>query len=107
MHWVSPKLSDLQMSETSNFLFDQLEYFVHLRLSCMTIASGLPKAFWAYNGEVSIFCNSLSSRSESAMLSTESSKCICDWNVSGILEPGKPDVPASPNSSTSSVIGAR
>ena len=48
-------------------------------LSCMTIASGSPKAFWTHSCEVSIFCNSPSSRSESAMLSMGSSKCICDW----------------------------
>ena len=48
-------------------------------LSCMTFASGFTEAFRAYRGEVSIFCNSPSSRSESAMRSTESSKCICDW----------------------------
>ena len=77
-------------------------------LSCTTNASGFTEAFWAYSGEVSIFCNSPSSRSESAVLSAESSKCICDWmlNVSDILESGKPAVPISPNSSTSSVIRA-
>ena len=36
-----------------------------------------PEAFWAYSGGVSISRNSPSSRSESARLSTESSKCIC------------------------------
>ena len=33
MHWVLPKLSDLQMNETSNFLFDRLECIMHLPLS--------------------------------------------------------------------------
>ena len=80
MRWVSPKLSDLQMNETSNFPFDRLECVVHLPLSpARPLHRVSPEAFWTYTGEVSIFCNSPSSRSESAMLSTESSKCICDW----------------------------
>ena len=56
-----------------------------------------PEAFWAFSGEVSIFCNSPSSRSESAMLSMESSKCICDWklDVSDVLESGELAVPIS------------
>ena len=42
--------------------------------------NGFPWAFWAYSGEVSsIFCNSPSSRSESAMLTIDSSRCIWDW----------------------------
>ena len=109
MHRVHPKLSELQMSEISIFPFDRLECIVHLpSLSCMTIASSFTEAFWAYSGEVSIFCNSPSSRSESAMLSTESSKCICDWmhNVSNNLESGTPAVPNFANSSVSSGIGA-
>ena len=65
---------DLKLSFRSAWVYCALT-----SLSCMTLASGLPKAFWAYSGEVSIFCNSPSSRSEPAMLSTESSKCICDW----------------------------
>ena len=50
-----------------------------------------------------------SSRSESAQLSTESSKCICDWkwDVSDSSESGTRAVLISPNSSTPSVIGAR
>ena len=56
MHRVTPKLSDLQMNETSNFPFDRLECIVPpTSLSYMTIASGFPEAFWAYSGEVSIF----------------------------------------------------
>ena len=51
----------------------------YLSLSCTTIASGFLRSFWACNGEISIFSNSPSSRSESAMLSTESSKCICEF----------------------------
>ena len=51
----------------------------YLSLSCTTNASGFSEAFWAHSGEVSIFCSSPSSRSESAMLSAESSKCMCDW----------------------------
>ena len=47
-------------------------------LSWTTIASGFPEALWAYSGEVSNICNSPSSRSESAMLSIGSSKCIWD-----------------------------
>ena len=40
--------------------------------SCMNIAAGFPVAFCAYRGEISIFRNSPSSRSDSAMLSAES-----------------------------------
>ena len=65
-------------------------------------ASGFPEAFCACSGEVSIFCNSPSSRSESAMLSAESSKCMFDWklDVSDSSESDKPCVPISPNSIT-------
>ena len=65
---------DLKLSFRSAWVFCALN-----SLYCMTIASGFSEAFGAYSGEVSIFCNSPSSRSESAVLSTESSKCFCDW----------------------------
>ena len=53
-------------------------YYALTSLSCTTTASGSSEAFWAYCYEIRIFCNFPSSKSESAMLSTESSKSICD-----------------------------
>ena len=70
MQPVSQKLYDLLMNN---------ETLVHLPLSWTTIASGFPEALWAYSDEVSNFFISPSSRSESAMLSIDSSKCIWDW----------------------------
>ena len=70
-------------------------------------ASGFPGAFWAYSDEVCIFCSTPSSRSESAMLSAESSKCVYDkkQDVSDILESGELCVQIPPNSFNSLVIG--
>ena len=69
-------LSDLEMNETSKFPFDRLECIEHCFFSSMNISLGLLEAFKAHSGEVSIFCMSPFSRSESALLSTER---ICDW----------------------------
>ena len=54
MHRVSPKLSDLQMTETSNFLFDRLECVVHIPLSPAWPLLRFPRSFlgiqwWSQN----------------------------------------------------------
>ena len=108
MHRVSPKVSDLQMNETSNFPF-QLESIVHFSF---TPARPMHRVSRKLSGHTVVKTASFvtpSSRSESAMLSAESSKCMCDWmwDVSDIFESGKPCVSISPNSFTSSVMGTR
>ena len=85
LHPISRVLSALEMNETSSFLFlsDQLEYVVHLLLSSVFLV--LPVSLkllvfekihdpspCIFSCETSIFRNSPSSRSESAMLSAES-----------------------------------
>ena len=86
LHPVSQTLVALEMNLTSSRLFssDQLEYVVHLPLSSVSLLLLVsPKLRVSeknkfshrpctYSGEASIFCNSPSSRSESAMLSAES-----------------------------------
>ena len=50
MHWVSPKLSDLQMNETSNCPFDRLECCAHsslsLSLSLFRLLHMFPSSQW-------------------------------------------------------------
>ena len=67
-------LSHIGMNETSNCPSDRLECFVHLRLSYMDHCIGFPPSFLGMQRWSQHFCNSPSSRSESARLSTESSK---------------------------------
>ena len=103
MHRVSPELSDLQMSETSNFPFDRLPlsparpmHRVSPKLSVHTVVKSA-SFVTLHLGDQNLQC----------FLRNRRSACAVGSRTSLIFQNPVSCVPISPNSFTSSVIGAR
>ena len=89
MHHVSPKLSEIQMNETSNCPFHRARVLCTLLsvfFDFYTCFPSFPSSQW-WSQNLQCF-------------STKSSKCICDWkkDVSDFFESGRSLSKISPNS---------